>query len=264
VILEFVARQPKCEAEEYDYRLERYGIISAELAPQYWIWRPESLVKGQCRKVLAALLSQLAASALTKSPITDLHQVCAKIEGEFSRFRGDDRKACAAIYVLFNCYLPLDQRRANYETFHKRCAKALKDPSIEALCLHLILGSVPSWSADDQRGTLDSYFEKRNQKGGLRVPELFEAGMLLSLAERYRSGGQLDQARTLLAFATVNAVHFPALVSVQAQFDPDRPIDWRALLPGSPPNSSDGEAAGAEPSPQTGKSEVKGKEISAT
>ena len=234
VILEFVARRPKCETESYDYRLERYGIVSAELAPQYWIWRPDFLVKGKCRKVLSALLSQLAAFVLSKSPISDLHQVCAKIEGEFSRFRGDDRRACAAIYILFNCGLPLDQRRANYEKFHKLCAKALQNPSIEALCLHLILGSVPSWNADDQRDTLDSYFEKRNQKGGLRVPELFEAGMLLSLAERYRSEGQLDQTRTLLTIAAVNAVHFPALVSLQVQFDPDLRIDWRVLLPGSP------------------------------
>jgi hypothetical protein len=257
VILEFVARRPKCETERYDYRLERYGIVSAELAPQYWIWRPDSLVKGHCRKVLSALLSQLAAFVLTKSPINDLHQVCAKIEGEFSRFRGDDRRACAAIYILFNCYLPLDQRRANYEKFHKLCAKALQNPSIEALCLHLMLDSVPSWNADDQRDTLDSYFEKRNQKGGLRVPELFEAGMLLSLAERYRSEGQLDQARTLLAIAAVNAVHFPVRVSLHAQFAPDLPIDWRMLLPGSPPNSSEAEACAAEPSPQAGESEVK-------
>ena len=189
------------------------------------------------------MLSQLATSVLTKSPINDLHQVCAKIEGEFSRFRGDDRRACAAIYILFNCYLPPDQRRANYERFHKLCAKAHQDPSIEALCLHLTLDTVPSWSADDQHETLDSYFEKRNQKGGLRVPELFEAGMLLSLAERYRSAGQLDQARALLAFAAPNVVHFPALVSLQAQFDPDLPIDWRVLLPGDPPNSSEGSRA---------------------
>jgi len=58
--------------------------------------------------------------------------------------------------------------------------------------------------------------------------------MLLSLAERYRSEGQLDQTRTLLTIAAVNAVHFPALVSLQVQFDPDLRIDWRVLLPGSP------------------------------
>jgi len=203
------------------------------------------------------LLSQLATFVLKKSPINDLHKVCAKIEEEFSRFRGDDRRACAAIYILFNCYLPLDQRRAHYEKFHRLSAKALQNPSIEALCLHLMLNSVPSWSADDQRNTLDSYFEKRNQKGGLRVPELFEAGMLLSLAERYRSEGQLDQAKALLAFAAVNAVHLPTLVSLQRQFDPDLPIDWRVLLPGGPLNSSEGEAGAAEPSPQAGESEVK-------
>lgn len=263
VILEFVARQPKCETERYDYRLERYGVVSAELAPQYWIWRPDSLVKGQCRKVLSALLSQLAAYFLTKGPINDLHQVCAKIEGEFSVFRGDDRRACAAIYILFNCYLPLDQRRENYEKFHKLCAKALQNPSIEALCLHLLLGSVPSWNADDQRAILDSYFEKRNQKGGLRVPELFEAGMLLSLAERYRSEGQLDQAKPLLAFAAVNAVQLPVLVSLQAQFDPDLPIDWRVLLPGNPPDSYEGDVRAAEPSSQAGEVKLNAEALAA-
>jgi len=244
VILKFVARRPKCETEGYDYRLERYGIVSAELAPQYWMWRPDTLVKGQCRKVLSAQLAQLATSLLTKSPIIDMRQACAKIEGEFSRFRGDARRACAAIYILFNCYLPLDQRPANYSRFHILCAKALQDASIEALSIHLMFDSVPSWSADDQRDTLDSYFEKRNQKGGLRVPELFEAGMLLSLAERYRSAGQFDQTRKLLAFAAVNAVHFPALITLQAQFDPGAPITWRMLLPAAPP---EGQAGNAEP-----------------
>jgi hypothetical protein len=256
VILEFVARRPKCEMERYDYRLERYGIASAELASQYWIWRPESLIKGQCRKILSALLSQLAAFVLTKSPINDLHQVCAKIEEKFSSFRGNDRRACATIYILFNCYLPLDQRRENYEKFHKLYAKALQNPSIEALCLHLLLHSVPSWNTVDQRATLDSYFEKRNQKGGLRMPELFEAGMLLSLTERYRSEGRIDQARALLAIAAVNALHFPFIISLQARFDPNLPIDWRMLLPGGPPNSS------AEPKLQAGKSEIKDKALS--
>jgi len=248
VIIEFVARHPKCEKEIYDYRFERYGILSAELAPQYWIWRPDALATGQCRKILSALLSQLAAFFVSKSPINDLNQICAKIEAELSRFRGNDRKACAAIYILFNCYLPLDQRRPNYNKFHKLCAKALQSPSIEALCLHLILGSVPSWSATDQQDILDNYFERRNQPGGLRVPELFEAGMLLSLAERCRSEGQIDQAKALLAFSAVNAVHFPALLSLQAQFNPDLPIDWRVLVPSGPPKSSEvgASAAGSE------------------
>ena len=239
VIIAFVAKQPKYEKEIYDYSLERYGILLAELAHQYWIWRPDALAAGQCRKILSALLSQLAAFLVSKSPLSDLNQVCARIEVELSRFKGNDRKACAAIYILFNCYLPPDRRQPNYKKFHRLCEKELQSPSIEALCLHLMLGSTPSWSAADQKNILDDYFEMRNQPGGLRVPELFEAGMLLSLAERCRSEGRVDQAKALLVFSAVNAVHFPTLYYLQKQFSPDLPIDWRVLLPSGPPKLSE-------------------------
>jgi len=251
VILEFVARQPKCETEHYDFRLERFGIMWAEMAPQYWIWQEAGFVKGQYRKYFSALLDQAAAHMLTKQPITDMRKISAKIEKILPRLRGEDRRTSAAIYILFNSFLQPDERTAQFAEVHRKCTKILTDPSIEALCLHLLFGMTPTWAFVSQQEVLDTYFETRNQKSGIRVPELFEAGMVLSLAERYRGGGDIRQAKALLDFAGVNILHAGPLVALAADFDPEVPIDWRVLLPqaSSAPVPEDTPGAGLEAPP---------------
>ncbi|MBY5927340.1 MULTISPECIES: hypothetical protein [unclassified Halomonas] len=39
-IRRFIADGPKVEIEEYDYSLERAGVVSMQVAPQYWVGRP--------------------------------------------------------------------------------------------------------------------------------------------------------------------------------------------------------------------------------
>ena len=43
VILEFIRQQPKVAKEPYDYRLERFGIVQMQMAPQYWIGNAENV-----------------------------------------------------------------------------------------------------------------------------------------------------------------------------------------------------------------------------
>ena len=245
VILEFVARQPKCETELYDYRLERFGIVSAECAPQYWIWNPAGLVKGRCRKYFSALLDQMANWLLTKQPIVDMRQVTAKIEDTLSGLRGDDRRASAAIYILFTRFIGPEDRTERFAEVHKKCSQILDEPSIEALCLHLLFDMTPKWPLSAQREVLENYFETRNRSAGLRVPELIEAGIALSLAERYRSSGETAQAKKMLDFAAVNVLHAGPLAALAAGFDAEAPIDWHVLLPVSAA-SEDASKSGAD------------------
>lgn len=92
---------------------------------------------------------------------------------------------------------------------------------------------------------VDSYFEKRNQKSGLRVPELIEAGLLLSLAERYRGAEAPDLAETVLDFASVNVLHVARLAEVMSAFDPDTPVSWRSLFPEGSPGARPAESTEA-------------------
>ncbi len=108
----------------------------------------------------------------------------------------------------------------------------------------------PSWSLQDHKAVLDLYFGQRNQKSGFRVPALFEAGIILELAERHRASGASQVALGLLSFAADNALNCPAISSIERQFDPEVTIDWHVLLPGNTSKSAETEVgARAEPGP---------------
>jgi hypothetical protein len=120
---------------------------------------------------------------------------------------------------------------AKFEDTTNKNADVLSSESVESLAVHLIIEKVPSWSLDDHKALVDLYFRQRNQKSGFRMPELFEAGIILALAERYRQASKVEDAKSLLSFAIDNALNFPTLLSIERQFDGRAPIDWGVLIP---------------------------------
>jgi hypothetical protein len=248
VILEFVARQPKVETEVYDFRLERYGIMQAQLAPEYWIGRPELLTPDSGRQWLEGFLQQFARHLLSRTAITDLSAVSVRIEGTLPGLRSEQRTPMAALYCLYNRIVPAENRSPKFEETIDRNRDVLAAQSVESLVVHVILEIVPSWSLDDHKALVDLYFRQRNQKSGFRVPELFEAGIILALAERYRAAGETENAKSLLSFAADNAINFPTLSLIECQFDPVVSIDWGVLIPGNTPKSAETkEGAGVNP-----------------
>jgi len=255
VILEFVARQPKVETEIYDYSLERYGIIQAQLAPQYWIGRPELLRADFGRQWLEGFLQQFVGHLHSKTTITDLGAVSSRIEEMLPGLRPEQRSPMAALYCLYNRIVPTENRSPKFEETINHNRDVLASPSVESLIVHLILEMVPSWSLEDHRALLDLYFGQRNHKSGFRAPELFEAGIILALAERYRASGAFQEAMGLLSFAADNTLNFPALSSIEHQFDPEVTIDWHMLIPGNTSKSAETkEKSGASlgPDPEEG------------
>jgi hypothetical protein len=245
------------ETEVYDYRLERYGIIQAPLAPQYWIGRPELLRADSGRQWLEGFLQQFAGHFLSKTTITDLGAVSSRIEEMLPGLSPEQRTPMTALYCLYNWIVPAENRSSKFEETINHNRDVLASPSVESLVVHLILETVPSWSLEDHKALLDLYFGQRNQKSGFRAPELFEAGIIVALAERYRTSGRFQEAMGLLSFAADNALNFPAVSSIEHQFDPEVTIDWRMLIPGNTPKSADTkEGAGASPSPEEGLSDA--------
>ena len=77
VITTFIQRQQKVAREEYDYRDELSGIVSLEVAPQYWIGRAETLNSNVGRRRLEAFLGQVTSWLLGKpdAAVTDLQDM---------------------------------------------------------------------------------------------------------------------------------------------------------------------------------------------
>lgn len=81
VIFEFVRRQPKVDAESYDYRLEQPGIVRARLAPEYWVGQPRGLKPEMGPSRLSGFLQQITPVllGLTDAKVTDLRAVLTKV-----------------------------------------------------------------------------------------------------------------------------------------------------------------------------------------
>jgi hypothetical protein len=232
IILQFVARQPKIATEQYDYRLERYGIIQAPLSPEYWIGRPEGLTPNSGRMWLESFLQQFSGHLQSNSTMTELGAVLVRVEEMLPELDKRQRTPFLALYCLYNRVVPAENRAANFEAIVRQYHEDLAAPSMEALATHLILEVNSGWTIEQHRAEHDHYFEQRNQRSGFRAPGLFEAGFTLALAERYRIAGQIKDARALVSFAAENLPGFPALQTLEATFDPDQPIDWgKVLLP---------------------------------
>lgn len=231
VIREFVARGPKTEREGYDYRREEAGIRFMEMAPQYWVGRPMHDA-SDAPKRLEGLLSQLA-SIKAKMPdavLTDLRPALADVERLVPKTGAEKQSTMLALYGLFNSIVAPEQRMPKFRAFIDRHHVAVTRPTPAALVALTIVGETETWSLDIHREALEGYFAKRATPKGLHAPRLFEAAICLALAERYRSGNRIDEARQMVACAVESCPGTPALLELEVAFDGTTAIDWNAVL----------------------------------
>lgn len=230
IILEFVKRQPKVETELYDYRHERYGVIQAELAPEYWIGKPGALQADKGRRHLEAFLSQFEGHLQSGKTITSLQNVMPRIEQILPDATKKQRRPLIALYCLYNNIVPKPDRTAGYQEVIRHYQDELAEPCVEGLVTHLLLDMTPAWPVTKHQDIYRRYFDQRNRSSGFRAPALFEAGFGLALAERLRSSGQISAACEVINTVVDNAIGLAGLVAFESGFDTAAAIDWGAIL----------------------------------
>ncbi len=229
VITEFIRRQPKVDKEPYDYSSELAGIVQVPLAPQYWIHHIDDLTVSSGQMRLEGFLIQVESVNRQRADasVTDLRELLAKVEKLFPNMNKTQRRPFLALYILFNRLAMRGSPLKNVEVVEKKYEKELENPSVEAMLLHLLLGTVPNWSLAKHQAVHDGYLRDQGKRNCLRVPPGLRAGLSLALAERYRESGNTECARNLIATAVENLPGNAALLQREQNFDPAEPIDWR-------------------------------------
>ncbi|KII13688.1 hypothetical protein [Phaeobacter sp. S60] len=231
VIRRFIADGPKVETEEYDYNLERAGVVSMQMAPQYWVGHPLSDAQ-QARRRLEGFLSQLAAHERgdTNATITDLRDMLGDIEGLFPQAKKELKPALYVLYVAYNAVAPEIAQRPDWRLFMEKHAAIAEEPSGDVLIGRTLLGSTDGWSLSKHQEAYDQYWRERATKSGLHAPRLFEAAAALVLAERYRLYGNDELYRKLIAEAVECHPEHLGLREFETQLKTSKPIDWRKIL----------------------------------
>ena len=232
VITTFIERQPKVEKEEYDYSKERAGIITYEWAPQYWIGDASNLNVALGRDLLEDFLKQIAACLLRESQatVTDLRANLTEVEKMLPQMNAEQRRPFIALYVIFNAMVPNDLRMENHDAIVKNYGHELGAPSTEAMLAFLLLGTVPDWSLIKHQEVHDTYFRRKGRKNVMRVPPALEAGLCLTLAERYRQEDDMERARVLITAAVENYPGHVLLTELEQSFATNVAIDWKHII----------------------------------
>ena len=232
VITTFIERQPKVEHEDYDYNEERLGIITLPTAPQYWIGSVEGLVDSSGRRRLEGFLEQVANPLQgDEGPaVTDIRGVLSEVESRLPNMASANFRPFLTLYILFNELVLDDEPMENFEEIQERYASKFEGPSLESALIHLLTGNTPKWDLDQHREVHDAHISGKGRPSSLKVPRLLETGLTLQLAERYRSAGEVEAARSLVSMSVDNFPGNDDLRRLEQEFDEIQRIDWQEFI----------------------------------
>lgn len=239
VITEFILRQVTVDKEPYNYSLERSNIMVLELAPEFWIWQID-FSRGSGAKKLEGFLSQIAncMERMPNSVITELTDLLTELEKRIDSLHTEDKKSFIALYILYNYFIDQAQKIENSKEFSERHQNILFTPSATALIVHHIVNETPKWDLQTHYDCLITYFKERDNKLKFRCPKIFEAGMLLQLAERFRKFGDYAKSIYLIEMAVENYPEHNSLRQFEIDYKlENQEISWNRIL--LPPKESE-------------------------
>lgn len=257
VIREFVTRSLKADRETFDYRHDLPNIVRVRLDESMWIWSHGGYNHNSARRYLNGFLNQLS-RILSGSPgaaITDISAVVEKIETcVLGLAKAEQRLPMLILYLLFHAYVPLENRRPNWEQLLEKYSKDLEALSIESMLIPVLTSAKFDWAPEEYSKIRDEYFKQRYNRNGLLFGSLIETAVTLHLAEIYRRANDEGHSRQLVSEAVENFPGHQKLLEFEQDIrNQSLPAIewWKILLLHKAVDSSDGAVESEEKAEQT-------------
>ncbi|EPG2129330.1 hypothetical protein KG346_003438, partial [Acinetobacter baumannii] len=107
----------------------------------------------------------------------------------------------------------------------------ISNPCVEGLIVTSLLTLPFEWNIEVHDKYLKQYFRERDKKLKIRCPDIFESGMILQLAERYREAGNAKKALELIEMAVENLPSHQGLRHFEIEYKQQpQPIDSKEIL----------------------------------
>lgn len=207
VITNFIWTQESVEKEKYNWYQDLPGIISVEMAPQYWIWEHEHFTPKQALKRLSGLLSKLEDSIINNAPMVDLTGLMKKIEEFIPNAKSEDKLPMVAMYIIYNGLFFKDSLEKIWDKYNKELSVC----TIESLVVYHIVGGNIPWNVDDCENIYNDYVKQKFSKNNLLIPNLFNIGLMLQLATMNLELGNTSRFQEWLCRAYLDSPGKPKL-----------------------------------------------------
>lgn len=219
VVRRYVAETPKVDAEPWDYRMSLPGIITAQLAPQYWIWQGLDAEQALQRfnGVAEALISWHSGH---NEEGFNLDQVVAKIEQLVRSMPESEAKtALIAIHRLWHEWIDPNTHRSEAHAFTETYDPHFQEPSPIAFTVALLSNyATREWTPQEWADMANARRAARLAGKAAPLPAKIDALIQLEAADQMEAEGRHDEA---LRFAANAVEEFPG---------DDRLLAWEARL----------------------------------
>lgn len=205
VIYNFIQRQEYLEIEDYDWRRDLPGVITMEVAPQYWISQSKRFKPSQATKKFSGFLLHLQETMLSKGSSVKLGDLLEKYESLIPTAKKEDKIPMLAMYYLYNSYVVQKARRPNYEKFLEQYKGIFNECSIEIMIVYILSNQKWPWDIEKCVSHYNKYRENRFSKNALSIPILIELCLILEIANMYLRTGEINKYNEWLDIACLEA-----------------------------------------------------------
>jgi len=236
IIMQFVAKGPVVEREEFNYRRSLPNIVTMRLAPEYWIASTNGFTHKQGPERLSAHIGQVTSAVLLRSKdtkITDIRPVLAQVEEIMPDLQDpEQRLPLLTLYFLFHQWAGPDFSREQWPALFEKYKSDFDHPSTESFVAHLLTGQPTHWTLEQFEELHRTYFKTRHRAGVTHIGRLLEAAFSLYVAEINRKAGDETRSRELIGLAVDAHPSHGALRAFEAALTsgPLPEIFWEKIL----------------------------------
>jgi hypothetical protein len=252
VVRSYVASAPTDTDTTFNWRAAIPGQMKAELAPQYWVWRPEGLTKDTAAHYLDGFIRHLNdVKAGRAEGVSDMNGVLGRIETLAPGMAASPAgTAMIALYCLWHRNLPPENHRSGAAAFLEKHKKALMAPSATAFAAGLLTGDLPAWPPDQWLSLASNRRQERAAKKSAQpLPPELDAALLVITAHMLLAAGQDSAAAQMAAWAVEELPGHKSLCAWEASIAAGQPpikIDLTALILGTKPEADGTSESDAE------------------
>lgn len=259
VVRSFVSQGPTEVDESYNYRENLPNVVRMQLAPQYYMWRPENMTALTAPERLDEVVS-IFIEVLSKREehlSADMRPALERIEELLNGpMDAAPRRAMLAIYFLWHWLTHPDLHRPDSQTWMEVAVAELNGPSLESLTVAAVIGQQPHWSVDEWCDLAEDRHDDLKRRRPQPIRPAIDALLWVEAARALSSDGSIVETRAALAHAVECMPGDRALIQQEKEFEQGGSIniDLRGLVFGAARGSGseqDSEAGDSIPETET-------------
>lgn len=218
VVVNYVARAPKGVDRDFNWRASLPGQLRMQLAPQYWLWQADGFAHETVERYFTGFVEHLAEKASGgDEPVADMRGVVERIEVMLpGTADGPAKTMMVAIYVLWHQLMAPEYHRPDAERALAAHRGVLKEPSLPAFAVALLLGQLPEWNADSWADLADERRAARARPSQIELPARFDAALQALAAVQALEEDREEKAKELIARAVEDSPGNEQLIAWEA------------------------------------------------